>query len=249
VAASGAIIHAPRRETMKRNWPLLSLFSAVYAFLILAPSVFHQNFPLKSGIELGDALDIVTPFAVFGLVWLLVRRTVGEVRGAAALVLLLIAVIWSQGQGMHLASNSIGHQFSESEGGAAFDLVHFYDEVLSHYVWWVAILALPVYLLVLMFRDRTLSSGGSPLAALPAAAVFGSIMGVDALESAVVPMALPAFAAIAGLATYLFGSAPRLRGVELFAFTGASAVIALGVLLGWGVYYGGWPEPSDVGLI
>jgi len=234
---------------MKRNWPLLSLFSAVYAFLILAPSIFHQDFPLKSGMEWGDALDIATPFVVFGLVWLLVSRTVSALGGRATVVLLLIAVVWAQGQGMHLASNSIGHQFSEDEGGAAFDLVHFYDEVLSHYIWWVAILALLVYLLALMFGDRTLSSGGRPFAALPAAAVFGSVMGVNAIESAVVPMALPAFAAIAGLAAYLFGSAPRLRGVELFAFTGASAAVALGVLLGWGVYYGGWPEPSEVGLI
>ena len=234
---------------MKRNWPLLSLFSAVYAFLILAPSVFHQNFPLKSGMEWGDALDIVTPFVVFGLVWLLVSRTVSALDGRATVVLLLIAVVWAQGQGMHLAANSIGHQFSEDEGSAAFDLVHFYDEVLSHYIWSVAILAIPVYLLVVVSLAETPAPARFPFAALPAAAIFGSIMGVDAIESAVVPIALPAFAAIAGLAAYLFGGAPRLRGVELFAFTGASAVIALGVLLGWGVYYGGWPEPSDVGLI
>ena len=53
MAVGGAIIHAPRRETMKRNWPLLTLFSAVYAALILAPSTFHQEFPLKTGMEKG----------------------------------------------------------------------------------------------------------------------------------------------------------------------------------------------------
>ena len=231
---------------MKRIWPLLTLFSAVYAFLIVAPSIFHQDFPLKTGMEWGDALDIATPFVVFALVWLLASRTVGALDGGATLVLLLIAVVWSQGQGMHLASNSIGHQVTGGEGSG---LVHFYDEVLSHYIWWVAILALPVYLFVLMFRDKALALGGSPFAALPAAAVFGSVMGVDAIESAVVPMALPAFVAIAGLAAYLFGTTPRLRGVELFAFTGASTFVALAVLAGWGVYYGGWPEPSEVGLI
>jgi len=231
---------------MKRNWPLLTLFSAVYAFLILAPSTFHQEFPLRDGMEWGDALDIATPFVVFGLVWLLVSHTVSALDGRATLALLLIAVVWSQGQGMHLASNSIGHQVTEGEGSG---LVHFYDEVLSHYIWSVAILALPVYLLVLISRDRTLASTGFPVAALPAAAVFGSVMGVDAIESAVVPMALPAFMAIAGLAAYLFGRTPRLRGVELFAFTGVSTVVALGVLVGWGVYHGGWPEPSEVRLI
>ena len=231
---------------MKRNWPLLTLFSIAYAFFILAPAVFHQEFPLRDGMEWGDALDIATPFVVFGLVWLLVSRTVSALDGRATLVLLLIAVVWSQGQGMHLASNSIGHRVTEGEGSG---LVHFYDEVLSHYIWSVAILALPVYLLVLISRDRTLASTGFPVAALPAAAVFGSVMGVDAIESAVVPMALPAFMAIAGLAAYLFGRTPRLRGVELFAFTGVSAVVALGVLAGWGGYYGGGAGPSGGGGI
>jgi len=234
---------------MKRNWPLLTIFSIAYAFFILAPAVFHQEFPLRDGMEWGDVLDIATPFVLLGLVWLLVRRTVGEVRGAAALVLLLIAVIWSQGQGMHLAGNSIGHQFSEDEGGAAFDLVHFYDEVLSHYIWSVAILAIPVYLLVIVSLAETPAPAGFPFAALPAAAVFGSIMGVDALESAVVPMALPAFVAIVALAACLAATIPPLRGVELFTFTAASAVVALAVLVGWGAYHGGWPEPSEVGLI
>src|SRR4030065_2620926 len=140
---------------MKRNWPLLTLFSAVYAFLILAPSTFHQEFPLKTGMEWGDALDIAPPFVVVGLVWLLVSRTVSALDGRATLVLLLIAVVWSQGQGMHLASNSIGHQVTEGEGSG---LVHFFDEVLSHYIWSGAILATLAYVLLPISGSGSLSA-------------------------------------------------------------------------------------------
>ncbi len=52
-----------------------------------------------------------------------------------------------------------------------------------------------------------------------------------------VPMALPAFVLTAVLAACVYRNASRLRGVELFAFSGASVLTALGVFLVWGVYY------------
>ena len=233
----------------KRNWPLLTAFSIAYAFFLTAPAVFHQDFPLRSDMEWGDVLDIPTPLVVFTLIWLLVRRTLGTMDALVTFPLLLIALIWTQGQGMHLAGNSIGHQVPEDTSGALPDLIHFYDEQLSHYVWYIGVVVLPAYLLIAMWRDRALASGGCPLAALPAALLFGLVLGIDSIEAAVVPMVLPAFAATSALAAYLYRIAPGLRGVELFVFTGASVLAALGVLLGWGAYYGGWPEPSGLGLI
>jgi hypothetical protein len=233
----------------KRNWPLLTAFSIAYAFFLTAPAVFHQDFPLRTDMEWGDVLDTPTPFVVFVLVWLLVRRTLVRVDTLVIFPLLLIALVWAQGQGMHLAGNSIGHQVTEDTGGALPGLIHFYDEQLSHYIWYLGVVALPIYLLIVVWRDRAPASRGFPLAALPAALLFGLVLGIDSIEAAVVPMALPAFALSSLLAAYLCRNAPRLRGVELFVFTGASVLVALGVLLGWGAYYGGWPEPSDLGLI
>lgn len=234
---------------MKRNCLLLTAFSIAYAFFLTAPAVFHQEFPLRREMEWGDVLDIPTPLVVFGLVWLLVRRTLAKVDALVAFPLLLIALVWTQGQGMHLASNSISHQVAEDASGPLPDLIHFYDEQLSHYIWYLGVVVLPGYLLVVMWRDRALASGGFPFAVLPPAMLFGLVVGIDAIEAAVVPMALPAFVLSSILAAYLYWSTSRLRGVELFVFAGASVLVALGVLLGWGVYYGGWPEPSDLGLI
>ena len=53
-------------------------------------------------------------------------------------------------------------------------------------------------------------------------------------------------ALVAGIA---YRAQPELRNSWLFAFSGVAVVVALGVLMGWGGYHGGWPEPSDVGLI
>ena len=230
-------------------WPLLTAFSIAYTFFLTAPAIFHQEFPLRRDMEWGDVLDILTPFVVFGFVWLLVRRTVGTFDTVVAFPLLLIALVWTQGQGMHLASNSIGHQVAEDASGALPDLIDFYDEKLSHYIWYLGVVVLPIYLLVVMWRDRGLASGGRPFPVLPGALLFGIVLGVDAIEAAVVPMALPVFMLTVLLAAYLHRNVPRLRGVELFTFIGASVIVALGTLLGWGAYHGGWPEPSDLGLV
>src|SRR3989304_5707345 len=203
---------------MKRNWPLLSAFSIAYAFFITAPSVFHQTFPLRTDLEWGDVLDFASPFVCRGFVWLLIHRTIGMSDNLLALPLLLLAIVWAQGQGMHLASNSIGHQVPAGASGALPDLIHFYDEQLSHYVWYLGVAILPVYFLVLMWRDKALVSQDSTLAVLPAALLFGLVLGISSIEAAVVPLILPAFAFTALLAAYLYRSTPRLRGVGLFAF-------------------------------
>ena len=237
-------------EVQKRPlWPLLTVFSIAYAFFLTAPAIFDQEFPLRTDIEWGDVLDIPTPLVVFGFVWLLVRRTVGAVDAVVAFPLLVIALVWTQGQGMHLASNSIGHRVAEGESGTLPDLIHFYDEQLSHYIWYLGVTVLPGYLLIMMWRETGLSSAERPLAVLPSALLFGLVLGISSIGAAVVPMALPLFIVTAVLAAYLYRSAPRLRGVELFAFAGAAVVVASAVLLAWGAYFGGWPEPSDLGLI
>ncbi len=234
---------------MSRNWPLLTAFSIAYAFFLTAPAIFHQEFPLRTDMEWGDVLDIPTPFVVFAFVWLLVRRTVGTVDAMVAFPLLLIALVWTQGQGMHLSSNSISHQVADGANGTLPGLVNFYDEQLSHYIWYLGVATLPGFFLIVMWRDKGLIGRESPLAVLPAALLWGLILGIDSIEAAVVPMALPAFVLTAVLAACFYRSASRLRGVELFAFTGASVLTATGVLLVWGVYYRGWPEPSDLGFI
>ncbi len=233
----------------KPLWPLLTAYSVAYTFFLTAPAIFHHEFPLQTDMEWGDVLDIPTPLVVFGFVWVLLRRTLGKLDVTVMLALFFIALVWTQGQGMHLASNSISHHVDAGTGGSLADIVDFYDEKLSHYIWYLGVFMLPIYLLLMMRRDRDLASGERPYLALPAALLYGLVMGVNATEAAVVPMALPMLVLAVLIAGYLYRSERRLRGVELFAFTGLSVLAGLAELLAWGAYYGGWPELSDVGLI
>lgn len=234
-------------ETTPRLWPLLTVFAVAYFFFISAPSIFHRQFPLREGMEWGDALDIATPFVVLTLAWVIVWRSTKEFHATMVLPLLLIAIAWTQGQGMHLAANSISNQ-TEGATGSVPDLVHFYDEQLSHVIWHVGIISLLCGFLVLGARNAPSGSEPRfPWQVLPAVLVFGTIVALDAIESAVIPLALPPFTLLTAAGVYLYARRPRAG--ELFAFTVASLFVASAIILGWGVYHGGWPELSEVGLI
>jgi hypothetical protein len=232
-----------------RTWILFVVFAVVYAFFISAPAVFHQEFPLRRDIEWGDVLDIATPFLVFALAWALIRASVGGLSGGLGFAFLLLAVAWTQGQGMHLASNSIGHQVPENASGDLPDVIHFYDEQLSHYIWYLGVGFLPLFLLVVLWRGQKVSEAGNTGPVVVAGVIYGVSLGLSSLEAAVVPLTFSLFVATLAFAVFLHRSMPAVRRVELFTFCLTAVAVAIVVLTGWGIYHGGWPELSDVGLI
>ena len=82
-----------------------------------------------------------------------------------------------------------------------------------------------------------------------AGVIYGVSLGLSSLEAAVVPMTFSLFVATLVFAVFLHRSVPPLRRVQLFTFCFTAVAVAIVVLIGWGIYYGGWPELSDVGLI
>jgi hypothetical protein len=233
----------------QRTWVLFVVFAVVYAFFISAPAVFHQEFPLRRDIEWGDVLDIATPFLVFALAWALIRASVGGLGSGLGFAFLMLAVAWTQGQGMHLASNSIGHQVPENASGDLPEVIHFYDEQLSHYIWYLGVGLLPLLFLVVLWRGQPSSDAGYALPVVVAGVIYGVSLGLSSLEAAVVPMTFSLFVATLVFAVFLHRSVPSLRRVQLFTFCFTAVAVAIVVLIGWGIYYGGWPELSDVGLI
>ena len=67
----------------------------------------------------------------------------------------MIAALWVEAQGIHLAANAIGDAFNAARIGTpstrptAGDLDHWLDEVLGHWAWHIAWVALAVLMLVL----------------------------------------------------------------------------------------------------
>jgi hypothetical protein len=173
--------------------------------------------------EWADWVDLLTPYAVVG-------TALGALVAAGAtrrtwLVAAAGTVVYVQGHGIHLAANSIGN----ARGNAA--PVHFWDEVAGHYLWYGGLYVL-VAALVLV-APATTSPWRWPLAAL-----FGLTMATNGIEGGT-----PWFT-LAAAAGFLFWGV-RLRGELLLCAFGVTTA----ALVGWGLYWQGFPQFSELGWI
>ena len=106
-----------------------------------------------------EAVDLLTPVVVLPLAgWVL--ECLGGLRRADLIAFLVIAIVWVEGQAIHLATNAIGDVFARGEARETFyatqagDLDHWFDETLSHWLWHLAWAALSILMLVVASRRR-----------------------------------------------------------------------------------------------
>ena len=170
-----------------------------------------------------------------------VRRAGSCGLGAAGLVahrdswvLLAVAgVVFTQGHGLHLAANSVGNV-------APGRTEHLWDEVVGHYIWYTG-LALLVFAVARELAPRPLPSGKAWWFGILGAAALGVTIFDNLDEGGVVP------------AGSLMVAAFIAYGWRFRRTSGLLLVIAYGVtalaLAGWGVYWGGWPQFSQLGWI
>ena len=146
---------------------LLAYAAALAVFLLIPPTLKPTVGPPR-WFTLQEAADLLTPVVVIPLAWF-VLECCGAVRGRTLVAFLVIAAVWVEGQGIHLASNAIGDAFVRGEARDTFyateagDLDHWLDEVLSHWMWHLAWAALAILMLWLATRrrDRTTRTGGA----------------------------------------------------------------------------------------
>ena len=146
---------------------------------------------------------------------------------------------------MHLSANSISNLFG---GGTteAHTLIHFYDEVLSHYLWHLGIIGLSILLLA--------APAAIPLylaprwgIIIPAAVLYGFTYFARIDEGGTVPLGLPAAPLI--VVWLLVRKRNDIRTQNLVAFFFLAYVIALLLFAVWFARWGGFPEFSEVGLV
>jgi hypothetical protein len=222
---------------------LILVFAVAFAAFIILPGLLGQPFPPYPLAHWADVLDLFTPLVLIPLYWLLFRQlTNGQ---GDNLAFLLLAALWVEGQGMHLAANSISNLLGSGPSGV-HQLVHFYDEVLSHYLWHLAIIGLSLLLLI---RASAPAEGASVHWGLigPAGALYGFTYFVAINEGGTVPLGLPAAALMV-----LWLVLTRRRGVRthnLIGFLVAGYGLSLVLFLAWFLIWGGFPEFSEVGII
>lgn len=242
-----AIAEAESFRATRRLTQLILVFAVAYAVLIMSPAFLTASFGLYPLMKLGDATDVLTPLVILPLYWLLFRvrkgapASVGEIIAFVAL-----AALWVEGQGMHLAANSIGHLLSQTASGNAYTLTEFYDEVLSHYLWHVGVVGLTVLIVLRQWRHPCEAPGPRrPL--IVASLVYGFTYFASVVEAQTAPLGVP-FA----LALVLFGLArgrAEFRRQPLLAFFVGAQLVSIVLFATWGVYWGGLPEFSKLGFI
>ena len=174
--------------------------------------------------EWADWVDLLTPYAVVGTALLVLLRS-----GADRATWLLAAVgtvVYVQGHGLHLAANSIGN----ARGDAA--PVHLWDEVIGHYVWYGGL-----YLL-LWALGRALPVVPRGPWAWPLAALLGLTLATNGIEGGTPLLTLAVSLALAGWGL-------RRRDPLLVLAPGLTVLL----LCGWGLYWQGFPQFSELGWI
>ena len=95
---------------MKKLSFLTFVFSLAFGFFLIAPALLSQPFEPFPLIRTGEVVDIFTPLVLIPLYWLLFQfgsRQFPDLK--SIIVFLILAALWVEGQGMHLAANSIAH--------------------------------------------------------------------------------------------------------------------------------------------
>ena len=240
---------------MKRLSLLTLLFAVLCVVFFLLLIFFRTPFPLFPLMSYQDALDILTPLVLIPVYWLLFRSSAREGAGRAEeIAFMALAAFWVLGQGMHLSANSINNLAEglakkggvDITGTSIYQLTYFYDEHLSHYLWHLGVLGLAALLIYREWR-RPVGAVTTWWAAILGGLLYGFTYFCIFLEGQTVPLGLP-FAAILSLLTLLWGR-KRLAQQPVLAFFFLACLLAFILFAGWGLYWGGFPQFTDVGLI
>lgn len=239
---------------MKRLSLLTLVFAIVFTFFFLLLIFFRKPFPLYPLISYQDVLDLLTPLVLVPLYWLLFKSSASESSRAEELAFMVLAATWALGQGMHLAANSINNlienlakkELLDILGTDIYRLTYFIDEHLSHYIWHIGVIGLAVLLIVHEWRRPAGISTVWWITGL-AGLMYGFSSFCIFLEGQTVPLGFPFLVIITALIFVLGRKKLGLQPVLAFFFV--SCLVARVLLGGWGLYWGGFPQFSDVGLI
>jgi hypothetical protein len=232
---------------------LALVFALAFATFIVGPAFLARPFGAFPLLRDGDVLDLFTSLALIPIYWLLFQRGGASAPGRReTLAFVVLAALWAQGQGMHLAANAIGHLTRALPGADVDTLTVFLDETLSHYVWHTGMVGLSALIMLRQWRSPIAGEGASDEGAtlrLPigAGVLHGISYAITIIEADTAPLTA-SFAAIAALLV-LARRPRRLRERPAVAFFFTAYLVATICIAGWGAYWRGLPEFSEVGII
>lgn len=227
---------------------ILFLFFFILLFFVRTP---FTTYPLMSN---QDALDLLTPLVLIPVYWLIFKRASSiEPTFGQEITFLVLAALWVEGQGIHLAANSInnlaGHladrQVIDISATDLYTLTYFLDEHLSHYLWHFGIVGLAV---VLIYQEWRSPAGQSTIwwATILGGVLYGFTAFMFFTEGQTTPLGLPF--TILVVAFTLISGRKKLNTHPVLAFFFVSFLVALLFFAGWIIYTGFTfpiPEPTE----
>ena len=209
--------------------PRLLALSAVALVATHWLRLLPLGFEAPGATRYEDFVDLLTPYVVAGPA-LAALAAVGASRRTWT-VALLGAAAFTQGHGVHLSANSIRHAVGPV---APIDL---WDERVGHWVWFVGLVVLTAAVVHAVAGAVPAGRGAPALAAL-----VGLTWAANVVEAGIVPLGVL-------LAGGLAAQGWRLRATA----TGRLLVLAFGLSMllvaAWGAWWGGWPQPSELGWL
>jgi len=231
---------------------LFAVLSLVFIILIVFLSSAFPAYPL---VSYQDAFDLLTPIVLIPIYWLLFKNASrDEALRREEFAFLIFAALWVAGQGMHLSANSINNLIGDLAQNQVIDitatdiykLTYFFDEHLSHYLWHIGVLGL---IAVLVYREWRTPAGETTFwwPVVLAGVIYGFTYFCIFLEGQTTVIGFP-FAALF-VAFTLVSQRRNLSQRPVLAFFFISCLLAFLLFAGWGLYYGGFPQFTDVGLL
>ena len=239
-----------------KQLPLLTLVFAVLSVVFFLLLIFFRTpFTLYPLMSYQDVLDLLTPLALIPLYWIMFKYAASEgPRLVEETAFMVLAAFWVAGQGMHLSANSINNlaealarkQEIDITGTSIYQLAYFFDEHLSHYMWHIGVVGLAALLIYREWRQPA-NIPTTWWIAILGGLLYGFTCFCIFLEGQTVAVGLP-FALVVTLLTLIWGR-KKVAQQPMLAFFFIACLVAVVLFGGWGLYYGGFPQFSDVGLI
>ena len=221
----GAVASRPAGQLVRRLLGLSVLALVATHWLRLLP----LGFEAPGATRYEDFVDLLTPYAVAGpaLAALAVVSTSRRTWSAA----LLGAAAFTQGHGIHLSANSIRHAVGPV---APVDL---WDERVGHWIWFVGLTLLTSAVVHAVAGVVDVGRWGPVLAAL-----VGLTWAANVVEAGIVGLG-------GVLAGGLVAQGWRLRETATGRLLGLAFGAALVLVAAWGAWWGGFPQPSELGWL
>jgi len=233
---------------MQRLGYLTLIFAVLLAVFTLCPPFLSQQCGLYPLLKAGDVFDLLTPLVLIPLYWLLFQISRDRPFSQGEMILFLVlSALWVLGQGMHLAANAIGHLTEEMAGSDLYTLTYFLDEILSHYLWHSGLVGLSALLIYRQWKYPFTGERSKLVAEISGGIIYGLTYFMMIVEGGTAPLGIP-FAALVVLFTLIWGR-KGLRQQPILAFFFTGYLVATLLFLIWGIYWGGLPEFSEVGII